>query len=154
MVIAIITVLATLAVSAVYRAKISNQIRIARTSGTRLAQAIEAYKVHQGFLPLQVLYDAETDGDGVYENCDLIGQINGVMNREPFLELAPGEMDPAGSFKDPWGRAFRVVMWKENASDALNRYFQVYSCGPNRKWEMGRNDPAASDKPDDIVPRH
>jgi hypothetical protein len=76
------------------------------------------------------------------------------MNRDPFLELAASETNTLGSFKDPWKRPYRVVMWKDQPTDALNKYFQVYSCGPNTKWEHGKNDTTAAGKPDDIAPNH
>jgi prepilin-type N-terminal cleavage/methylation domain-containing protein len=153
-VISIIAVLATLSVAAAFRVQAANKIRVARTSGMRLAQAIEAYKDLQGFLPLQMLYDAETDTDDAYQNCDIVRQVNGVMNRDRLLEVGPSEQNSAGSMKDPWGRPFRVVMWKEKTTDLLNRYFQVYSCGPNAKWEHGQSDPTLPGKPDDVVPKH
>jgi prepilin-type N-terminal cleavage/methylation domain-containing protein len=153
-VITIMVILATLAVAAAFKVKQTNQLKVARTSGYRLAQAIEAYKDLQGYLPLQVLYDAETDADDVYENWDLVWQLNGVMNRGELLDITSAEKNASGSFKDPWRQPYRVVVWKEKPADALNRYFQVYSCGPNMKWEHGRNDPTAVDKPDDIAPRH
>jgi prepilin-type N-terminal cleavage/methylation domain-containing protein len=156
-VISIITILATLTVTAAFKVKASMTIRTARGSGMRLAQAIEAYQVLVGFLPVQVLYNAENDADADYENWDLVSQVNGVMNRDQLLKVEAKELTPAGSFKDPWGRPFRVWMWKENSSDALNKFFQVYSCGPNTRWQKGWESgkrPADTVTCDDIVPRH
>jgi hypothetical protein len=67
------------------------------------------------------------------------------MSRDPLFKLAQVELNPAGSFKDPWGRPFRVVMWKEKPTDRLTRFFEVYSSGPDAHWEMGAGD--------DLVPK-
>jgi len=156
-VISIITILATLTVTAAFKVKASMTIRTARASGMRLAQAIEAYQVLVGFLPVQVLYDAESDGDAAYENWEIVNQVNGVMNREELLKAEAKEFNPLGSFKDPWGRPYRVWMWKETAGDALNKFFQVYSCGPNTAWQKGWESgkrPADPLPCDDVTPRH
>jgi len=44
-----------------------------------------------------------------------------------------------------------VVMWKEDPADAVCRYFQVYSCGENRTWEMGRSSDGIPPG-DDLIP--
>ncbi len=144
-VIAVIGVLAALTVTAAMRVRITMRIRGARADGQRLAQAIEAYQALRNFLPVQLAYDAETDADADYENCDIIKQVNGIMSRDPLLKLERRELNAAGSFKDPWGRPFRVVMWKDKPTDQFFKYFEVYSCGMNRKWDMGNED--------DLVPR-
>ena|GEM_PF-2957796 len=157
-VIAIIVILATLAIAAGFKVRETNRQRVARTNGIRLAQAIEAYRDQQGFLPSASIstaaYDAWTDTNAQYGNFPVIRQVNGVMNREKFLELNAGELDTAGSFKDPWGQAFRVVVWKMDPNNSGRmlysaepaKFFQVYSTGPNRVWDQGAGD--------DVVPRH
>ncbi len=141
-VISVIGILASITVSAAMKVRQTMRVRVARASASRLAQAIEAYEALMNFLPVQNVYDAETDGDDIYENWDLIAQIQGVMSRDPLLKHEASELNAAGSFKDSWGRPFRVVMWKEGD---LVKYFQVYSCGENRLWEVGNGD--------DLVPR-
>jgi hypothetical protein len=65
--------------------------------------------------------------------------------------------DDQGSFVDSWRQPLRVVMWKERPADALNRYFQVYSCGPNERWDGGHQGPykdrnGKTVKGDDLAP--
>ena len=159
-VIAIIIILATLTVSAVFKAKETSRLKAARAGAARLAQAVEAYQVQVGYLPTHfgkigaALYsfDPENDADTKYENWPVLQQINGVMNRDQLFRVAAGELNAAGSFKDPWGRPYRVVMWRE-AGATYDKFFQVYSDGSNMKWEHGVNDPKKPGKPDDITPR-
>jgi len=139
-VIAVIGILAAITVSAAMKVRQTMRVRVARASASRIAQAIEAYQALMNFLPVQTLYDAENDADTDYQNCDLIDQLNGVMNRDPLLKLERSELNETGSFKDPWGRPYRIIMWKEKPSDALCKYFQIYSCGENRRWEYGNGD--------------
>ncbi len=117
-----------------------NRLRTARSRASRFAQAIEAYQALTNFLPVQTAYDVETDADGLYENCDIVRQVNGALAADPLLKVYKSELNAKGSFIDPWKHPYRVVMWKENPSDALCEYFQVYSCGPNEMWEQGKGD--------------
>jgi type II secretory pathway pseudopilin PulG len=171
-VIAVIGILAALTVTAAMKVRSTMRVRGARADAQRLAQALEAYQALRNFLPVHNFYNANTDGDLVYENCDVIRQINGIMSRDPLLKLERRELSAAGSFKDPWGRPFRIVMWKDGEpftdldqngdwdsgepytdqnsngkwdGDQFFKYFEVYSCGENAKWEMGAGD--------DLVPR-
>jgi prepilin-type N-terminal cleavage/methylation domain-containing protein len=139
-VIAVISILAMLTVSAAMQVRGRMRVRTARGSASRLAQAIEAYQAQMNFLPAHVLYNPETDGDADYENYEIIAQLNGIMNRDPLIKLEEEEKNVHGSFKDPWGRPFRVVMWKERVTDVYYKYFQVYSCGQDAKWGMGAGD--------------
>jgi len=139
-VIAVIAILATISVSVAMRVRVYMREREARGSAGRLAQAIEAYQAQTNFLPAHNIYDPETDADEDYQNYEIISQLNGIMSRDPLMKLESEERNEYGSFKDPWGRAFRVLMWKEKPSDALFKYFQVYSCGQNARWEMGTGD--------------
>lgn len=159
-VIALITILATLTVSAVFKVKEQSRIKAARSGAARLAQAVEAYQVQVGYLPTHfgkigaTLYsfDPENNPDASYENWPVITQINGVMSRDQLFRLAASELNGLGSFKDPWGRPYRVVMWRE-AGATYDKFFQVYSCGSNMKWEHGVSDPKKPGKPDDIAPK-
>jgi hypothetical protein len=119
------------------------RIREARASASRLAQALEAYQAQMNLLPVHKVYDAESDADGFYQNSEIIAQLNGIMRRDPLMMLEEEERNEYGSYKDPWGRPFRVIMWKALPGDAYYRYFQIYSCGPNAKWELGAEDDLA-----------
>ena len=146
-VITVIGILAALTVSAAFQVRYSMRIRTARASAGRMAQAIETYKALQGFLPA----GAHLTYEAGYENDDVIQQLNGVMNRPELFKLGGSELNAAGSFKDPWGEPFRLVLWKESDDDAVCRFFQVYSCGPNCTWEGGRGQDATPPG-DDLTP--
>lgn len=120
-------------------------IPAARAGAMRLAQAVEVYQVLFGFPPVEARYNRRTDADGDYENRDIVRQLTNVMVDPAPLRVEPSERNEKGSFIDPWGRPYRVLFWKEKPGDAICRHFQVYSCGPNRSWEMGAGD--------DIKPR-
>jgi type II secretory pathway pseudopilin PulG len=142
-VIAVISILAALTVTAAMKVRQTMRVRVARGSASRLAQSIEAYQTLMNFLPVHTIYDPEADADDVYQNFEIIDQLNGVMSRDPLIKLEEEEKNEYGSFKDSWGRAYRVVMWKERPEDAHYKYFRVYSCGQNAKWEMGAGDDLA-----------
>ncbi len=142
-VISVIGILAALTVAAAVKVRGTMRVRVARGSASRLATAIEAYQALMNFLPVHSVYDPEADADDFYQNMEIISQVNGVMRRDPLMKLEEEEKNEYGSFKDPWGRAFRVVMWKEEPSDTVFKYFQVYSCGQNAQWEMGAGDDLA-----------
>lgn len=148
-VICIIAILAGLAVAAAFVVMNGARVKDARATSTRFYAAIDAYRTQQGCLPIQVLYNAETDPDAAYENCDVIRQVNGMMNSAKLLKVSQKELNASGSLVDPWGRPYRVCMWK-NPGDIRNRFLQVYSCGPNGRWEHGMDDPSLPGKPDDI----
>jgi hypothetical protein len=114
--------------------------RSARYGALRLAMAIEAYQALIGVLPAGGTYHAVTDAGPVCENAGLVRQLNSVMGPDSLLRLEKAELNAAGSFVDPWGRPYRVVMWKEKSADPAAARFQVYSCGPNRTWEHGEGD--------------
>ena len=146
-VISIISILAAISVGAAFRVRYTMNIRIAKANAARFAQAIESYRALETFLPVQSIYSAPptgfdpmNDADGDYENWDLIRQVNGIMGRDPLLKLASNELNENGSFKDKWGRPFRVIMWKANDSDAYYKYFTVYSSGPDTVWAQGAGD--------------
>jgi prepilin-type N-terminal cleavage/methylation domain-containing protein len=139
-VITVIALLAALTISAAMKVRITMRVRVARGSASRMGQAVEAYQALMNFLPVHTLYDPEADADDYYQNYEIINQLNGVMSRDPLLKLEEEEMNEKGSFKDPWGKPFRVVMWKERPTDQVYKYFQVYSCGQNAKWEFGNGD--------------
>jgi hypothetical protein len=106
----------------------------------RMAQAIETYRMLQGRLPYQA--DGEADKpDGVYENAGVVRQLQGLPDREQFFKVHPPHLNAKGSFVDSWRQPFRIVMWKERSTDALNRHFQVYSCGQNMRWDEGHKGP-------------
>ena len=168
-VIAIITILATLAVSAIFRVKYNSRINAAKASAIRLCQALEAYQAQMGRLPGYpgnvYVSDLITHEPGVtpYDNWQIVEQLNGIRHRDPFLRIKLSETSPNGGFKDPWGHPYRVWMWPGKRSDGsdepLDRFFQVYSDGPNMKWERGwpvgaESLPPDITTPDDIAPKH
>jgi type II secretory pathway pseudopilin PulG len=151
----IIVILMGLSVTFAFQAKMNMRIKQARLSAARMVQAIETYRMLRGLLPYQS--DADMNkADGVYENFGVVNQLQGIPEREPFFKTKDSEINPAGSYKDPWGMPYRVVMWKEKITDSLNRYFQVYSSGPNKIWEGGKFGPyteaGKSKVGDDIAP--
>jgi prepilin-type N-terminal cleavage/methylation domain-containing protein len=133
-VIAVIGILASITVSAAMKVAEHMKVKEARGGLARLAQALEAYKAKAGCLPAQTAYDAETDPDGAYENCDVVAQLQGLMSLEPLLTVRESERNAEGSFKDPWGRPYRMLF------DAEQGTFRTGSPGPNRRWEMGGGD--------------
>jgi prepilin-type N-terminal cleavage/methylation domain-containing protein len=139
-VIAVIGILAAITLSAAFLIQRRTRVRLARGSAGRLQQAVDAYQVQMNFLPVHKLYSPETDADGDYENYELVAQLNGIMSRDKLLKLERSETNSSGSFKDPWGRPFRVVMWKKRPGDKHYHFYQVYSCGENAVWEMGGGD--------------
>ncbi len=133
-VIAIIGILASITVSVAMKVAEHMKVEQARGGLARLAQALEAYKAQAGCLPAQTAYNAETDPDGAYQNCEVVAQLQGLMHLGPLLKVSESEKTPAGSFKDPWGRPYRVLV------DAEQGVFRAGSPGPNRRWEMGGGD--------------
>jgi len=133
-VIAVIGILASITASAAMKVGEHMKVKEARVGLARLAQALEAYKANTGCLPAQTAYDAETDPDGAYENCDVVDQLQGLMHTRPLLKVSESERNAAGSFKDPWRRPYRVLF------DAGAGTFRAGSPGPNRRWEMGGGD--------------
>ena len=115
-VIAVIGILASITVSAAMKVGEHMKVKEARGGLARLAQALEAYKARAGRLPAQTAYDAETNPDGAYENYDVLAQLQGMMDVGPLLKAGESERNAAGSFKDPWGRPYRVLFDAEQGT--------------------------------------
>jgi prepilin-type N-terminal cleavage/methylation domain-containing protein len=139
-VIAVIALLAALT-TGVYVAVKKNSARNAvRGELTLLASAIEIYQARKNCLPIATLHDGAADPDGAYENFEVIRQVNGIMSGPPLLKVPDDRRNAAGSFTDRWGTPFRVLFFKVKPTDKKPKRFEVYSCGPNRKWESGAAD--------------
>jgi prepilin-type N-terminal cleavage/methylation domain-containing protein len=142
-VISVISILAALTISAAFRVRNAMRVRAARGDAARLGQALNSYMAHTNFLPMHLLYDPENDGDGDYENYEIVKQVNGIKNRPKMFvyKKKDAKINQEGSFVDAWGRAFRVVTWYSEGEDPLfHRHFRIYSCGENQKWEFGYGD--------------
>lgn len=112
--------------------------RMARERAARMAQAIEAYQALTNSLPVDKRYNPWTDAEGAYQNCVVVGHLNGLM-RPNLLLMEQRELNAKGSFVDPWGRPYRALFWR-GPGPSFAQQFAVYSCGPNEKWEQGEGD--------------
>jgi prepilin-type N-terminal cleavage/methylation domain-containing protein len=111
-----------------------------RAEITLLAGAIEMYRSKKNCLPLTTVHEGATDPDGGYENFEVTRQVNGIMSGPPLLKIPDDRRSEAGSFTDRWGTPIRVLFFKLKPTDRKPKRFEVYSCGPNRKWESGAGD--------------
>jgi prepilin-type N-terminal cleavage/methylation domain-containing protein len=138
-VIAVIAILAAISLTAAFLLTKHMDIKTARANAARLSRAIESYSTQRSCLPVHSNYDPVTAADGAYENAEILEQLN-VKDREPFFTPRRSELNANGSFKDTWGTPYRYLPWKAKPSDVVYKFHQVYSCGPNMRWEMGGGD--------------
>jgi type II secretory pathway pseudopilin PulG len=140
LVMAIMVILMGLLVSAALKIRQKTLIGRSKMDAGRLQRALEIYRDQRGFLPSQP--DGEIDKDDEsYENAGIVRQLRGCPESEEFFRPAASELNGKGSFKDSWGRAFRVAIWKERPTDTFTRCCRVYCCGPDRHWDGGHGGP-------------
>lgn len=145
-VIAIISVLATLSMGIISVVGNQNRIAAANADIQRLSLALQQYFQHAGRFPPTsedhrdnyVMYGAltgDTNHDGVYtpgEDGDI--PRNHRYWRGPYVQLDRAKTDEKGNFLDPWGEPYRYL---ENRTEAPRfevnpNSFLLYSCGPDR----------------------
>lgn len=138
-VLAIILVLATLTVAAAFKVREVMQRKAARTKAAKMASAVDAYLVLKNRLPaVGAFYQAHIEDD-LYENWELVAQLNGVMERPELLKVRADDVNAIGSYLDSYGRPLRLATWGQ-------KFYEVYSCGPNRLFEWGLGDDLAAGK--------
>ena len=134
-VIAIIAILASLAFPAVQGALGQGKKAQARNDVNQIAMAVKAYQLEYGRLP----GTATSDGAAPSELMDTLTKSNsqnprGIVFFEPKMAKGgKGGLDTDGSYKDPWGRAYTIVLDYNYDNKVSNNFTTalVQSSGPD-----------------------
>lgn len=166
-VIAVIAILAGILIPAVQSVRAKGKETQAKSQASAIALAIKNYEGQYGLLPVvgsnSPLNDDEYDVLMMFltkvdtsnapitigsDNCD---KDKGNIRSVTFLDAPNGFTDTinntdgeeAGSFRDPWGLRFKVLMDSDYdnevtlGSDTLHGKVFVYSCGPDKSDNSG-----------------